>query len=149
MKDTTGNLDPAQIPGQDQAEGTIPEFSDSTGPLDPAQIPGDDQVSFEEKKPGEVKNIVSGLIKIPENVEVPKKGSQEREDFEDNYAESVAEKVGVSKEDVMVQIIDDMIGGGYYHLGGASVGSLLEVIPKISDVKDNLKDNNLLIDDKM
>ncbi len=160
--DTTGPLDPANIHGrelegdteQDQANADTISL-DTTGPLDPANIHGRelegdterDQVSFEEKKPGEVKNIVSGLIKIPENVEVPKEGTQEREEFENNYAKSVAEKLGVSKGDVMVQIIDDMIGGGYYHLGGASVQFTIRSDPqKISEVKENLKDNNLLID---
>ncbi len=139
---------------QDKANADATNL-DTTGPLDPANIHGRelegdterDQVSFEEKKPGEVKNIVSGLIKIPENVEVPKEGTQEREEFENNYAKSVAEKLGVSKGDVMVQIIDDMIGGGYYHLGGASVQFTIRSDPqKISEVKENLKDNNLLID---
>lgn len=152
--DTVGsNKGNEGVSEQDQAKGTIP---DTTGSRGPAQIPGEDlegktrpdQVSFEEKNPGEVKNMVSGSITLPDNVDVPDKGTSEMTDFKDKYAKGVAYKVGVRKEDVIVEIINDMVGGGYYHLGGASVKFTIKTDPqKITEVKENLlKDNNLLID---
>ena len=92
--------------------------------------------------------MVSGSITLPDNVDVPNEGTPEMDDFKDKYAKGVADKVGVIKEDVMVEIINDMVGGGYYHLGGASVKFTIKTDPqKITEVKDNLlKDNNLLID---